>query len=117
MFRYPFLHSCRGKWHADTLLAPLKSRCRGLNLLGSFRCKLSSPLCRRFLLIILVPDGAGVYPLAIDLVAQGKISLGPLITHRYPFRDAVKAFENTAAGKGADGKVLLKAIIDGPEST
>jgi len=59
--------------------------------------------------------GPGDYELAISLVAQGKINLKPLVTHRFKFEDARAAFEATKAGKGADAKGLIKAIINGPE--
>ncbi|KAF8592395.1 xylitol dehydrogenase [Ramaria rubella] len=59
--------------------------------------------------------GPGDYPLAIDLVAQGKIDLKPLVTHRFAFDDAVAAFEVTRTGKSPDGKGVIKAIISGPD--
>ncbi|KIJ56622.1 hypothetical protein M422DRAFT_22774 [Sphaerobolus stellatus SS14] len=59
--------------------------------------------------------GAGDYPLAIDLVSQGKIDLKPLVTHRYKFDDAVDAFEVTRAGKSQDGKGVIKVVISGPD--
>lgn len=65
-------------------------------------------------MLIWQADGAGIYPLAIDLVSRGLVSLKPLISHRYSFKDAPDAFEHTANGKGGDGKMLIKAIIDGP---
>ena len=37
--------------------------------------------------------GAGVYDLAISLVARGLIDLKPLVTHRYPFEEAGAAFK------------------------
>jgi len=58
--------------------------------------------------------GPGVYPLAIDLVARGLVHLKPLITHRYSFKDAVKAFKTTQEGKGEDGRGAIKTVIDGP---
>ncbi|TNY17626.1 xylitol dehydrogenase [Rhodotorula diobovata] len=58
--------------------------------------------------------GAGVYPLAMDLVARGAVNLKALITHRYSFREAPKAFQANMAGKGEDGRPLIKAVIDGP---
>jgi D-xylulose reductase len=61
--------------------------------------------------------GHGDYPLAIALVSQGKIDLKPLVTHRYSFHDARSAFKATRAGKGEDGKVLVKAMISGPDVT
>ncbi|KAJ6628733.1 xylitol dehydrogenase [Mycena sp. CBHHK59/15] len=59
--------------------------------------------------------GPGDYPLAIALVAQGKINLKPLVTHRYPFDQAITAFNATRAGKSEDGKGVIKAIISGPD--
>lgn len=54
-------------------------------------------------------------PLAIHLVAQGLVDLKPLLTHTYKFGDALEAFEATKAGRGKDGKFVIKAVIDGPE--
>ncbi|KAG8988183.1 hypothetical protein FRB90_002893 [Tulasnella sp. 427] len=59
--------------------------------------------------------GPGDYELAIALVAQDKINLKPLVTHRFSFDDAKQAFETTKAGKSADGKGVIKAIIEGPQ--
>ncbi|KAI8261389.1 hypothetical protein K4K56_006121 [Colletotrichum sp. SAR 10_98] len=56
----------------------------------------------------------GSLRLAIDLVRQGRINLKPLLTHRFPFKDAAKAFKAMQNGKGDDGKVTIKVIIDGP---
>ena len=57
---------------------------------------------------------AGDYELAIGLVASGKIDLKPLVTHRFLFEDAVAAFAANVAGKGPDGKPVIKIIISGP---
>ncbi|KAI0796728.1 xylitol dehydrogenase [Abortiporus biennis] len=59
--------------------------------------------------------GPGDYALAIALVAQGKIDLKPLVTHRFKFDDAIDAFKATREGKGADGNPVIKAIISGPD--
>jgi D-xylulose reductase len=59
--------------------------------------------------------GAGAYSTAISLVAQGRIDLKPLITHRYTFDQTAEAFETVKAGHSADGKPVIKAIISGPE--
>ncbi|WWD03026.1 hypothetical protein V865_001070 [Kwoniella europaea PYCC6329] len=56
--------------------------------------------------------GPGVYPMAIDLVSRGLIDLKPLITHKYGWEDAVKAFETTKAGKGEDGKMAIKVMSE-----
>lgn len=59
--------------------------------------------------------GAGDYNLAIELAAQGKVDLKPLVTHRFTFEDAVTAFEVTRSGKSQDGKGVIKAVISGPD--
>ena len=59
--------------------------------------------------------GPGDYPMAISLVARGLIDLKPLVTHRFKFEEAVKAFGVTQNGKDEDGKSAIKCIIDGPE--
>ena len=50
-----------------------------------------------------------------NLVAQGKVDLKPLVTHRYSFEQAVEAFQVTRQGKSADGKAVIKAVISGPD--
>ncbi|KAH7882026.1 xylitol dehydrogenase [Phlebopus sp. FC_14] len=59
--------------------------------------------------------GPGDYPLAIALVAQGKVDLKPLVSHRFSFEDARLAFETTKSGKSSDGKGVIKTIISGPD--
>eukprot|EP00919_Chromeraceae_sp_WS-2016_P053292 GHVR01126563.1.p1 GENE.GHVR01126563.1~~GHVR01126563.1.p1 ORF type:complete len:316 (+),score=38.38 GHVR01126563.1:109-1056(+) len=59
--------------------------------------------------------GPGDYPLAIALASQGKIDLKPLVSHRFPFTDAILAFKTTRNGKSEDGKGVIKAIISGPD--
>jgi len=59
--------------------------------------------------------GPGNYALSISLVAQGKVDLKPLVTHRFKFDDAITAFKTTSEGKSSDGKGVIKAIIDGPK--
>ncbi|KAF9646027.1 xylitol dehydrogenase [Thelephora ganbajun] len=58
--------------------------------------------------------GPGDYKLAINLTAQGKVDLKPLVTHRFAFEDATTAFRVTRMGKSEDGKGVIKAIISGP---
>ena len=43
------------------------------------------------------------------------MDLKPLLTHEFKFEDALEAFEVTKAGKSADGKTVIKAVISGPE--
>ncbi|BEJ11879.1 hypothetical protein CspHIS471_0203390 [Cutaneotrichosporon sp. HIS471] len=59
--------------------------------------------------------GSGDYPLAIDLVARGLVDLKPLLTHQFPFENALEAFELTRAGKDKDGKPVIKCVIHGPK--
>lgn len=61
---------------------------------------------------------ANTYQESIDIILQAqKSSAGPdfskLITHRFSgFEDAVKAFEMASKTKDADGKLVLKVVID-----
>lgn len=59
-----------------------------LNVSGSWTCSFS-------------------FPGAIDLVAQRKISLKPLITHRYPFRRSKRAFEDADGYNGDRMKTVI----------
>ncbi|KAI0750744.1 xylitol dehydrogenase [Daedaleopsis nitida] len=59
--------------------------------------------------------GPGDYALGIALVAQGKVDLKPLVTHRFSFDQAVQAFQTTRTGKSEDGKPVIKAVISGPD--
>lgn len=54
---------------------------------------------------------SGVYPMAVDLVASGRITPSKLITHRYKFTEAEKAFEVVKKG----GEDVLKVLISGVE--
>ncbi|EXJ77295.1 hypothetical protein A1O3_10453 [Capronia epimyces CBS 606.96] len=56
--------------------------------------------------------GPGCYAMAIDLVRQGRLNLKPLLTHRFPFADAMLAFETTRKGTGPDGKMAIKTISE-----
>lgn len=46
------------------------------------------------------------WPMAIAMLASGKVNVKPLVTHRFPLEDAVQAFETTRQGLGI--KVMLK---------
>ena len=50
------------------------------------------------------------FPAAIDMVHEGKIDLKSLITHRYHFKDSIKAFEESAAYKDK----RIKTVIEFP---
>jgi D-xylulose reductase len=53
----------------------------------------------------------GCYPQAVDLIASGKIDVKRLITNRFKFEEAEKAFELVKAGKES----VIKVIIEGVE--
>lgn len=46
------------------------------------------------------------WPMAIAMLASGKVNVKPLVTHRFPLEQAVQAFETTRQGVGI--KVMLK---------
>jgi L-iditol 2-dehydrogenase len=52
--------------------------------------------------------GPGDYKIAVELLEQQKISVKDLITHRYDFNEAEKAFENVEQRQG------IKSVIFGP---
>lgn len=47
------------------------------------------------------------FPAAIEMVHEGKVDLKSLITHRYAFKDALRAFEDSAAYKGNRIKTVI----------
>ncbi|KAM8762581.1 sorbitol dehydrogenase [Acanthopagrus schlegelii] len=46
------------------------------------------------------------WPMAIAMLASGKVNVKPLVTHRFPLQQAIAAFETTRQGLGI--KVMLK---------
>ena len=58
---------------------------------------------------------SGDYDKSIALVSSGSVDVARLVTHRYVFADAVKAFDAVTAGRGEDGKACIKVqICQGP---
>ncbi|CCH41245.1 hypothetical protein BN7_782 [Wickerhamomyces ciferrii] len=53
----------------------------------------------------------GDYNDAVTMIANGKIDVKQLITHRFKFKDAKTAYDNIIQ----NGKDVVKTIIDGPE--
>ncbi|KAG1889432.1 chaperonin 10-like protein [Suillus subluteus] len=72
-------------------------------------------LCKELVLKGSFRYGPGDYPLAIALVASGKVDLKSLVSHRFPFTQACEAFEITRNGKNPDGKGVIKVMISGPD--
>lgn len=66
---------------ADLCRASIDQTHRGLSVQGSFRY------------------GPGDYRLAIAFVEQGRIDLKPLVSHRYSFDDALKAYQAMVKGE------------------
>lgn len=52
-------------------------------------------------------NSRNVFPELIELMTAGKIRMGPLITHRFPFVEAIAAFETIDARR----REVVKAII------
>lgn len=47
------------------------------------------------------------YPIALDLVASGRVNVKPLITHRFKLEETVGAFETARTGAGGAIKVMI----------
>lgn len=52
----------------------------------------------------------GCYPAAIDLISSGKIDVKRLVTNRFKFEDAEKAFELVKEGRSDVFKVLIEGV-------
>ncbi|KAK7074574.1 hypothetical protein SK128_026859 [Halocaridina rubra] len=50
---------------------------------------------------------ANCYPLALDMIASGKVNVKPLITHRFKLEESAKAFETARTGAGGAIKVMI----------
>ena len=46
------------------------------------------------------------YPIALDMVASGKVDVKPLITHTYKLEETLQAFQRAKTGEGGAIKVL-----------
>ncbi|MCL4133948.1 UNVERIFIED_CONTAM: hypothetical protein GTU68_005758 [Idotea baltica] len=47
------------------------------------------------------------FPLAVELIATGRVNVKALITHRYKIEDALEAFETVKTGRGNCIKVMM----------
>jgi threonine dehydrogenase-like Zn-dependent dehydrogenase len=54
------------------------------------------------------PNVAVDFPIAVDMIAQGRLDVTPLVTHRFPFRKAQEAFDTFAERREGAIKVLLE---------
>ena len=71
---------------------------------------MSTPLFRRELKLLgsVGPEAQIDFPLALDLVANDRIDVSHIISHRMPLDDIQKAFEMSAEKKDDAIKILLK---------
>ncbi|EKG16846.1 Alcohol dehydrogenase superfamily zinc-containing [Macrophomina phaseolina MS6] len=77
----------------ENVMFPITTACiRALNIKGSIRYT------------------SGVYPAAVNLVASGKVPVKKLVTNRYKFEDAEKAFELVKAAKEGVFKVVIAGV-------
>lgn len=53
------------------------------------------------------PDVTNDFPLAMDMIAQGRIDVSPIITHHLPFTEAQKGFELALHKKNEAVKIVL----------
>ena len=53
------------------------------------------------------PDSQNDYPLAMDMIAQGRLDVSPLITHHLPFTEIQKGFELFIDHRDQAIKVIL----------
>lgn len=52
----------------------------------------------------------GCYPTAVDLVGSGKVNVKPLITNRFKFEEAEKAFELVKSAQEGVFKVIIEGV-------
>ena len=77
----------------DEITFPISAACTGeLNIKGSFRY------------------GSGDYQMAVDLISQGKLDVEKLVSEKFSFEEAEKAFMEVKQGRG------IKMLIEGVKS-
>ena len=54
------------------------------------------------------PDAQSNFPLAMDMIAQGRIDVSPMITHRLPFTEVQRGFELSLYKKDEAIKIVLE---------
>ena len=54
------------------------------------------------------PDVQLDFPLAMDMITQGRIDVSPIITHHLPFTEAQQAFELSLYKKDSAIKIVLE---------
>ena len=54
------------------------------------------------------PEAQADFPLAMDWIAQGRIDVSPIITHRLPFTEVQKGFEMFVNERDKAIKIVLE---------
>ncbi len=54
------------------------------------------------------PDAQNNFPLAMDMIAQGRMAVSPIITHRLPFTEVQRGFELSLHKKDEAIKIVLE---------
>ena len=55
---------------------------------------------------------AHTYPTALQLLASGRLpNIEKIITHRFPLKDAARAFELLQRGRDDEGNMVLKVMV------
>ena len=54
------------------------------------------------------PDAQNNFPLAMDMIAQGRIDVSPMITHRLPYTEVQRGFELSLHKKDEAIKIVLE---------
>ncbi len=52
------------------------------------------------------------YQSALEMVAAGRVNIKPLITHRFPLKDSLSAFQASAVASDGAIKVMIKCAQD-----
>ena len=59
----------------------------------------------------MTPEAQRDFPLAMDMITQGRIQVGPIITHQLPFTEVQRGFEMFLNKQ--DGAIKIVLSYDG----